>query len=209
MPSWDLMLAFLAATAVFAYMPGPAMIYASAQTLARGRRAGFMAALGIHLGGYVHVLGAALGLAAIFRYVPEAYVAVKLAGAAYLIWLGIGILRRRMEADDGPPRASKSARQAFIESVTVEVLNPKTALLFIAFLPQFVDPTAALPVTAQLLILGVVVNVAFSSADVVCVMLASSILAGLRRGGAAGRLVRVAGGSLMIGLGLRLALLRD
>ena len=212
MPAWDLMLAFLAATAVFAYMPGPAMIYTSAQTLARGRRAGFMAALGIHVGGYAHVLGAALGLAAIFNHVPEAYLAVKLAGAVYLIWLGIGILRRRAEAQTALPQLSKSARRAFFESVTVEVLNPKTALFFVAFLPQFADPAAALPVTAQLLVLGIMVNLAFSSADIVCVLLASTIVARLRQGAAGGRvmrLIRVAGGTLLVGLGLRLALVRD
>ena len=209
MPSWDLMLAFLAATLVFAYMPGPATIYASAQTLARGRRAGFMSALGLHVGGYVHVLGAAFGLAALFRHVPEVYLAVKLAGAVYLIWLGIGILRRRIDGETVPQGRTKSARRAFIESVTVEVLNPKTALFFIAFLPQFVDPAAAFPVAAQLLILGVIVNLACSSADIACVLLASSIVARLRRAGGATRLVRLAGGSLLVGLGLRLALVRD
>ena len=209
MPSWDLMLAFLAATLVFAYMPGPATIYASAQTLARGRRAGFMSVLGLRLGGYLHVLAAALGLAALFRHVPEAYLAVKLAGALYLIWLGIGILRRRLDTEAVPHLPSKSARRAFIESVTVEVLNPKTALFFIAFLPQFVDPAAAFPVAAQLLILGVIVNILCSSADIACVLFASLLIARLCRSGAAGRLLRMAGGSLLVGLGLRLALVRD
>ena len=209
MPSWDLLLAFLAATAVFAYMPGPAMIYTSAQTLARGRQAGFMAALGIHLGGYVHVLGAALGLAAIFQHVPEAYMALKFAGAIYLIYLGIAIVRQRMDGHTAPQIQAKSARRAFLESVTVEVLNPKTALFFVAFLPQFADPVAALPVTAQLLILGTLVNLAFSSADIVCVFLASSMVAGLRRRARTARLMQWAGGTLLVGLGLRLALARD
>ncbi len=209
MPPWDLLLAFFAATLVFAYMPGPAMIYASAQTLARGRRAGFMAALGIHLGGYVHVGAAALGLAAIFQYVPAAYTALKLAGAGYLIWLGLSILRRKLEVRDLPQAQSKTARQALLESIMVEILNPKAALFFIAFLPQFVDPGAGLPVAAQFLILGTIVNLTFSSADLVCVFLASSILARLRRSGATGRLAKFAGGSLLIGLGLRLAFLRD
>ncbi len=209
MPSWDLMLAFLAATAVFAFMPGPAMIYTSAQTLARGRRAGFMAALGIHLGGYLHVAAAALGLAAVFRYVPDAYAALKLAGAAYLIWLGLNVLRRKLEVQDLPQAQSKTARRAFLESAVVEVLNPKTALFFVAFLPQFVDPAAALSVTAQFLILGTIVNFAFSSADIICVLLAASILGRLRRGGTAGRWAKIAGGSLLVGLGVRLALMRD
>ena len=209
MPPLDLMLAFLAATAAFAYMPGPAMLYSSAQTMARGRRAGLMAALGIHLGGYVHVSAAALGLSAIFRHVPEAYLAVKLAGAVYLIWLGIGILRRKEAPGAAPHISAKSARRAFFESISVEVLNPKAAIFFIAFLPQFVEPAASLPVWAQFLVLGTIVNLAFSSADLVCVFLASSIVARVRRSGLAGRFMRVMGGSLLIGLGARLAFARD
>lgn len=209
MPPLDLMLAFLAATAVFAYMPGPAMLYSSAQTLARGRRAGLMAALGIHLGGYVHVGAAALGLSAIFRHVPEAYLALKLAGAVYLIWLGVGILRRQGGPGAAPHISAKSARRAFFESVSVEVLNPKAAIFFIAFLPQFVDPAASVAVWAQFLVLGTIVNLAFSSADLVCVLLASAIVARVRRSGLAGRFMRVLGGSLLIGLGARLAFARD
>jgi len=136
-------------------------------------------------------------------------VALKLAGAIYLIWLGIAIVRQRMDGHTAPRILAKSARRAFLESVAVEVLNPKTALFFVAFLPQFADPAAALPVTAQLLILGTVVNLAFSSADIVCVLLASSVVAGLRRRARTARLVQWAGGTLLVGLGLRLALVRD
>ena len=96
-----------------------------------------------------------------------------------------------------------------MESILVEVLNPKAAIFFIAFLPQFVDPSAGLSVAAQFLILGTIVNLTFSSADLVCVYLASSILDRLRRSTAAGRWVKIAGGSLLVGLGLRLALVRD
>lgn len=209
MPSFELLLAFAAATAVFAYMPGPGMLYTAAQTLARGRRAGVMAAAGIHLGGYVHVVAAAFGLSAVFRLVPEAYLVVKILGAIYLVWLGIGIIRRRMDGAHAPGVQAKSAHRAFFESVTVEVLNPKTALFFLAFLPQFVDPAAALPVWIQFLILGTVVNLAFSSADLVCIVLASTLVTRLRNGGWGERIARWTGGSLLIGLGLRLALVRD
>lgn len=205
MPSADLLLAFLAATLVFAYLPGPALLYTAAQTLARGRRAGLMAAFGIHVGCYAHVLAATFGLSAIFSHVPELYLAVKLVGAAYLVWLGVGLLRRR--GGEAVPRvAAKSARRAFAESVAVEVLNPKVALFFIAFLPQFVDPAAALPVWAQLLVLGVFVNVAFTSADLVCVALASAVVARATRASWGERVARTAGGSLLIGLGVKLAL---
>jgi threonine/homoserine/homoserine lactone efflux protein len=209
MPSLEHLIPFFLATAVFAYIPGPAILYTAAQTLSRGRTAGFMAALGIHLGGYAHVIAAALGLSAVFAHVPEAYLALKLAGAAYLVWLGIGLMRRRLDADALPHLASKSARRAFAESITVELLNPKVAVFYIAFLPQFVDPTATLPVALQFLILGVIVNAAFSSADIVTILLTDRVLKGVRRSGLGERIARFVGGSLLIGLGARMALARD
>jgi threonine/homoserine/homoserine lactone efflux protein len=208
MPSIELLLAFAAATAVFAYMPGPALLYTAAQTLARGRRAGFMAALGIHLGCYGHVFAAAFGLSAVFRHVPELYAAVKIVGALYLVWLGIGMMRRK-EAEAGPSAiAPKSAGRAFVESIVVELLNPKVAIFFIAFLPQFVDPQASLPIWAQFLILGTIVNFAFSSADIVTVLAASAMMKRLSSGGTGQRILRYAGGSVLIGLGARLGLER-
>ena len=92
MPSADLLAAFAVATLIFAYMPGPAMLYTAAQTLARGRKAGLWAAAGIHLGCWVHVAAATLGLSAAFRHAPELYAALKLAGAAYLVWLGLRMI---------------------------------------------------------------------------------------------------------------------
>lgn len=210
MPELDVLAAFLLAAAVFAYMPGPAMLYATAQTIARGRRAGWMAALGIHLGGYVHVAAAALGLAALFSLVPIAYLVLKLAGAAYLIWLGLKFLFARTPVARLPDDlAALSPRRAFWESVTVEVLNPKTALFFVAFLPQFSDPSAAFPVWAQLLLLGTVVNLLFSSADVCCVLLADRLSSTLARSRHVERAARRVGGGILVALGLNLALSRQ
>ncbi|HEX2552379.1 MAG TPA: LysE family translocator [Microvirga sp.] len=209
MPSLEILLAFAAATAVFAYFPGPALLYTAAQTVARGRQAGFMAALGIHVGCYAHVFAAAFGLSAVFRHVPEAYAAVKIVGALYLVWLGIDMIRSRaLDAAPGTV-APKSARRAFLESIVVELLNPKVAIFFIAFLPQFVDPAADLPVWAQFLILGTIVNFAFSSADVITVLAASTVLSKLRHDGLGKKLFKYVGGSLLIGLGARLALDRN
>jgi threonine/homoserine/homoserine lactone efflux protein len=210
MPSLDILLAFAAATLVFAVYPGPALLYAAAQTLARGRKSGFLAALGIHCGCYVHVIAATLGLSAIFKHVPELYLALKLVGAAYLIWIGIGMIRNRATAS-GEAIAStwKSPARAFLESMLVEILNPKVAIFFLAFLPQFVDPSAAYPVWLQFLILGVIVNCAFSSADIVTVLLATTLVSRLGRVGALQRIIRVAGGTLIAGLGVRLALDRS
>ncbi|CCV15747.1 LysE family translocator [Mesorhizobium sp. STM 4661] len=207
MPSSELLIAFFATTAIFAYIPGPAMLYAAAQTMARGRWSGLTAAFGIHLGGYVHVIAAAAGLSVLFHAVPTLYVAVKLAGALYLIWLGISLLRARAEGDAVIPGIEpKSARRAFFESITVEVLNPKTAIFFMAFLPQFVDASAAFPVWLQFVVLGTVVNLMFSSADVVCVFLAGAVVGRLRRSSQAQRLMRRAGGAVLVGLGVHVAL---
>lgn len=206
MPSFESLLAFAAATMLFAYVPGPAILYTAAQTLARGQRGGLMAALGIHCGGYVHVMAATLGLSAVFLHVPEAYAAVKLAGAAYLVWLGIQMVRRRLDLGALPTLQRKSAQRAFLESVLVEVLNPKAALFFLAFLPQFVEPSAGLPIWAQFLILGTIVNLAFSSADLLTVTLTDRVLGSLRGSPTVQRVARFAGGSLLIALGIRLGL---
>lgn len=209
MPASDHLLPFLVATLVFAVMPGPAILYTAAQTIARGRRAGLLAAAGIHAGGLVHVAGAALGLAAVLRHVPEAYALVKLGGALYLVWLGIAMLRGGLAAHDLPHARVQGRVKAFAHSVAVEVLNPKAALFYLAFLPQFVDANAALPIWAQFLVLGWIVNLAFSAGDLATIWLTSAVLAGLRRDGRARRLTRLAGGSLLIALGAHLALSRD
>jgi threonine/homoserine/homoserine lactone efflux protein len=210
MPSTELLITFFITTALFAYIPGPAMLYAAAQTLARGRRAGLMATLGIHVGCYVHVTAAAAGLSIIFHAVPVLYMAVKLAGAAYLVWLGISLFRSKGQGEPQPAVGDpKSGRRAFIESISIEVLNPKTAIFFLAFLPQFIDPAAGFPVWLQFVLLGTIVNGIFSSADVVCVMLAGAVVSRLRRSASAQRLVQRAGGAMLVGLGAHLALQRS
>lgn len=205
MASWETLLAFATVTLLVAYFPGPALLYTAAQTIAHGRKAGFMAMLGIHLGCYVHVVAAAFGLSAVFKHVPELYVAVKLLGALYLVWLGIGMIRARLAQADGPATPPKTVRRALIDSFIVEILNPKVALFFIALLPQFVDPSAALPVWAQFLILGTVVNLAFSSADLITVIGASVVMKTMKASKAGVAFWRWLGGSLMIGLGVKLA----
>jgi len=210
MPSIEFLVAFLIATSIFAYMPGPAMLYTAAQTMARGRKAGWLAALGIHVGGYAHVAAAALGLAVLFDLVPVLYIVLKLAGAAYLIWLGIKLFLSKQPITTSTAIIdAKSPRRAFWESVTVEVLNPKTAVFYLAFLPQFTDPNAAFPIWVQLFVLGTVVNIVFSSADVLCVLLADKVTSFVRTSQSAGRFVQRVGGSILIALGLNVALNRQ
>ena len=210
MPSTELVFAFFLATSIFAYMPGPSTLYAAAQTIARGQQAGWFAALGIHIGGYVHVLAAAFGLAILFKAVPVLYVGLKFGGAAYLIWLGY-----KMFTSNVPLRKTdlkidtKSPRRAFWESVAVEILNPKTAIFYLAFLPQFTDPNASLAIGMQLLILGTIVNIMFSSADVLCVVLADKVTAYFKSSGSANRIAQRLGGGTLIALGLNIALDRQ
>lgn len=205
MPAWETLLAFATVTILVAYFPGPALLYTAAQTISHGRKAGLMAMLGIHLGCYLHVFAAAFGLSAVFKHVPELYMAVKIAGSLYLIWIGIGMIRSRLVASDQPVAPAKTVKRSLIDSFIVEVLNPKVALFFIALLPQFVDPAASLPVWAQFLILGTIVNFAFSSADLVTVLGASAVIGAMKRTKTGFAFGRWLGGSLMIGLGLKLA----
>lgn len=207
MPSYELLVTFFITTVVFAYIPGPAMLYAAAQTMARGRFSGLMAVLGIHVGCYFHIFASAAGLSVLFQAVPWLYMAVKLCGAVYLIWLGFSMLRTKVAGGEVDLSITpKSAKRAFVDSIIVEVLNPKTALFFLAFLPQFVDPSAAFPVWLQFLILGFLVNVLFSSADIVCVVLAGAMFGRLQRSGSVQRFARRAAGTVLMGLGVHLAL---
>jgi threonine/homoserine/homoserine lactone efflux protein len=207
MPPIDLLITFFVSTALFAFVPGPAMLYAAARTLAGGRRAGLMAALGVHVGGYAHVLAATMGLSVLFHAVPLLYTMVKLAGAAYLVLMGWRLVVGRA-AESERDTSLREPRYAFIQSVFVELLNPKTAIFFLAFLPQFVSADAGTPLWPQFLVLGAITNVMFSVADVVAVVGASGILSSLRASPSLGPWLRRAAGSLLIGLGARLAIER-
>ncbi len=208
MPGAELLIAFFVAGLVFAVMPGPGVLYTIARTLSGGRRVGCQAVLGLHVGGYAHVIAAALGLTILFEAVPPLYTALKLAGAGYLIYLGVRTLIARPlhEAEGDLP---KPVARAFHQSVLVEVLNPKTALFFLAFLPQFTDPAAALPIWVQFLVLGTVVNVMFSASDLAYVFLADRMARTLKGPNRATRWVQRVGGGILVGLGANLALNRS
>ena len=151
MPHFELLLPFIIATSGFAFIPGPGMFYMSVQTMARGRRAGWSSAAAFHLGAYVHILAAAFGVTVLLQPLPFLFLALNLASAAYLIWMGVKIIlegQSRVAHAELAPR--QSARQAFNDSLTVGLLNPKSALFFLAFLPQFASPEAAAPMWAQI-----------------------------------------------------------
>lgn len=211
MPSATLLLELLITAGTFSLLPGPAMLYTAAQTLARGRKAGLMAAFGIQCGGYVHVFAAAAGLSFLFHAVPPLYMAVKLAGALYLIFLGLSMLRaeRAENASElAPAIRLPDGWRAFRQSVLVEILNPKTAIFFLSFLPQFVDPAAAFPVWLQFALLGAIVNAIFSLSDIAVVLLAGFLARKMSGNDLSRRIARGAGGALIASLGVHLALQR-
>jgi threonine/homoserine/homoserine lactone efflux protein len=206
----ELMLAFFAAAGAFASVPGPGMLYISGQTIAHGHRTGLVASVGAHLGGYAHVGAAAAGLAVLLTAVPALYAAMKLAGAAYLVWLGVRLIRQRPERETALPRTGgRTPWRAFRDSLVVEVLNPKTALFFVAFLPQFTDPAAAWPLWAQFLALGAITNAMFSCGDLACIALAGTLRAKLAASHLGQRIARWIGGTVLVGLGVKLAASRQ
>ncbi|MCH4543355.1 amino acid transporter [Ochrobactrum sp. POC9] len=186
---------FVLATLVFAFMPGPAILYMSAQTLAYGQRAGLMAALGIHLGCYVHIAAASAGLAALLHHAPVLYSFLRLAGAFYMLWLG-GRMMFASVANEATEISSRH-RRVLRDSIVVEILNPKTALFFLTFLPQFVDPQRAMPGWLQFLLLGIIVNGAFSLGDLASVAIASFAAPRIASSGFADWIPKVSGGVLV------------
>ncbi len=210
MPSSDLLIPFFVATAIFAFVPGPGMLYAAAQTIAGGHRAGWLSAAGLHIGGYVHILAAAFGLAVILEAVPAFYAIVKFIGAAYLIWLGIKLFRSTKLVVMSPAQPELITRhRALWDSIAVSVLNPKTALFYLAFLPQFTDTSALLPVWGQVLVLGMIVNFMFTVTDVVCVLVSARMTKLLIASQAANRFARRIGGGILVALGVNVAVSRQ
>ena len=144
---------FVLAALVLLLTPGPAVLYIVARSIDQGRRAGLVSMLGVHAGTLVHIAAAAAGVSALLAASATAFSAVKYLGAAYLVYLGVRrILARAPTVGDGPAR-ERRLRRAFLDGVVVNVLNPKTALFFLAFLPQFVDVSRG-HVGTQILVLG-------------------------------------------------------
>ncbi|MDA1309995.1 MAG: LysE family translocator [Proteobacteria bacterium] len=210
MPPFELLLPFIIATSVFAFVPGPGMFYMSIQTMARGRRAGWLSAAGFHLGAYVHIFAAAFGATILLQSLPFLFSTLKLAGAAYLVWMGVKIILDSQSWVAGPKLApQQSARLAFKDSLTVELLNPKTALFFLAFLPQFASHEATAPIWAQIVILGACANIMFSATDVICILFSERLAVWASSSRAIARIGRRIGGSIFVAMGLHLALKSD
>jgi threonine/homoserine/homoserine lactone efflux protein len=203
MPDAATLALFSLAALALIVVPGPAVLYIVARSVDQGRQAGVVSALGIAVGGLVHVTAAVVGISALVVSSARAFEVVKYAGAAYLIVLGIRRLLTREEAvGDGRDRAP--LRQVFSQGVVVNVLNPKTALFFLAFLPQFVDPEAG-SVALQTLLLGTIFVLLALASDSVYGLAAGTLGGALRRSAAYLRVQRYVSGSVFVGLGLATA----
>lgn len=194
-----LFLVFLAAAIVLAVTPGPGIFYVLGRTLAGGRREGVLSSLGTFFGGLVHVGAAALGLSAVLAASATAFSIVKYAGAIYLFWIGVTMIRTRNANFDEDAKATASFH-VFRQGVLAEALNPKTALFFLSFLPQFVSPHIG-RVVVQFLVLGFVSVILNTTSDLLVVSFAAPLGHRLRSNARFRRKRRVASGVGMLGLG--------
>jgi threonine/homoserine/homoserine lactone efflux protein len=206
MPDIATLALFCASSLALLLVPGPAVLYIVTRSVAQGRGAGMVSVLGVHAGSVVHVVAAALGISALLAASSVAFTMLKFLGAAYLIWLGV---RKLMERPGGEAQAAEmvptSKTRLFWEGFVVNVLNPKTAIFFLAFLPHFVVPAAG-PVAPQIVLLGVLWIVLGLASDAGYALL-SAALAGRMRGSAtAHRRLNVGSGLIYLALGATAAL---
>lgn len=205
MPSPDTLIVFIVAALVLNLSPGPSNLYVMARSISQGPRAGMVAAGGLATGALVHVAAATLGVSAIVMASAEAFTVLKWAGAAYLVWLGIQHWRTAGQSMDGVVRTPPKAMvRIFRESAVVEMLNPKTALFFLALLPQFIDPTAG-PVALQSLLLGAIVVVSAVPCDALVAFASGAVARKLSTNPWIGRWQDRVSGAILIGLGALVA----
>jgi len=203
-PAYSSLLLFLAGAIVLLVVPGPAVFYIVGRTVGQGRPAGLVSALGIAVGTMFHVTAAALGLTALLMSSAQAFRVVQLLGAAYLVFLGVRTLLRRDDATAVSMGNGRGLPRIFGQGVLVNVLNPKTALFFLAFLPQFVDPARG-SIPAQILFLGGAFALMGLCSDSCWALVVSTVTAKLGTSGRWRRAQKQVSGSTLIALGLAAA----
>jgi threonine/homoserine/homoserine lactone efflux protein len=196
---------FVVASVVLLLTPGPAVLYIVARSVEQGRSAGLVSVLGIHLGTIVHISAAAIGLSALLVSSALAFAIVKYLGAAYLIWIGIRTLMAKEVDPDAPRIPAEPLRRVFRDGFVVNLFNPKTAIFFLAFLPQFVDPARG-PLHWQILILGFTFMGLGMISDGMFALAAGAAGDFLRRNRRFLRFQRWFAGTSFIGLGVTAAL---
>ena len=195
---------FVAAALVLALTPGPGILYVMARTLSGGKADGLAATLGTATGGLIHVLVAAVGLSALLAASARAFLVVKYVGAAYLIFLGVrSLLSARRQAGSMALSPPHGFGKAFREGILTEALNVKTALFFLAFIPQFIDH--GLPPAPQFAMLGLICVVLNTTVDLIVVAMASRLSGYLRRSPRPAKMMSYGSGVLMLGLGAYIA----
>lgn len=196
---------FILAALVLLLTPGPAVLYIVTRSVHQGRKAGLASVFGVELGNSVHVIGATLGLSAILLKSAVAFDLVKYAGAVYLVYLGIRTLLTPVKTDVTYTDTQKTLGRTFSQGIVVAVLNPKTALFFLAFLPQFVDSSKG-SISLQFLVLGLMFVTMATATDSIYALLSGTAGRWLRRNVWFTRFQRYFAGTIYIGLGITAAL---
>jgi threonine/homoserine/homoserine lactone efflux protein len=196
-------LAFLVAAVVLALTPGPGIAYVVARTVAGGRAEGLASCVGTGLGGMLHVGAAALGLSLLLAQSATAFSVLKYVGAAYLVYLGVRLLLTRSTPAAPKPAAAGGSGRALLEGILVEALNVKTALFFLAFLPQFL--IEGRPAAPQLVVMGTICVVLNTLVDIAAVLGAARLLKSQHSAQRRARLLNKASGVTLVGLGLYVA----
>ena len=205
LPEWQVFLSFVVAGLALNIVPGADMTFIIASAARGGRRDGIVAALGIGAGTLFHIIAAVLGLSAILASSQTAFNIIKWIGAAYLLWIAISLLRDGRSSDQAGAVPATTGLRLFSAAVLVNVLNPKVALFFLAFLPQFVDPEAAVP-ALQILCLGLWFDFAGTLVNIAVALAAAGTAQRLRGVNWIGRAARYVAATAMGGLAVQLAL---
>lgn len=205
MPEPSTFLVFLAATMALLVVPGPVVIFVVTRSITQGRIAGLVSVLGVHTGSVVHVAAAALGISALLAASATAFGVVKYLGAAYLIFLGLQRLLRRGHDDDVVDFTPTRRAHLYRQGIVVNVFNPKTAIFFLAFLPQFANPARG-PVAIQIAVLGICFILLGLASDSAYALLSGTVSGRLRRSASVRRHLDRVSGVIYLGLGATAAL---
>jgi threonine/homoserine/homoserine lactone efflux protein len=207
MPELDMILAVTLAGLALSASPGPSMLYVLSRSVGQSRAAGFASAIGLAIGGVLLALASALGLAAVFQVSPRAFLILQIVGGCYLFYLGVGMIRDAGKDDMHLRKVHNTSFSRILsQGILVELLNPKTAIFFLAFLPQFVDFSRD-DVTTQMLILGMLVPLTAIPSDIVVSIAGGTLAQKLAGRPRASIVLAWLGGLILIGLAIRIFLI--
>jgi threonine/homoserine/homoserine lactone efflux protein len=206
MPSFETLMIFTTAAIAITLVPGPSMLYVASRSIVHGRTAGIWSALGLATGLFIHTVSASLGLSAILVYFPPVFFIIKYLGAAYLIYLGIQMLRTNKRSPLSREKIPELNHvRVYGQGVITEILNPKTALFFLSFLPQFIDPVQGSS-TTQMMILGGILVFTALVADLFIAISGGALSRSVLAQPLVQKIQNWLAGTVLIALGLRLAI---